>query len=133
MWIACGQILAVVLSSASDAEPSQPEVAADFTGTRLRRPAAVWVFFSDKPDGAYLAERLDRGYEAFKECRVHIDRPPSEYLKNFYYDTVNFDIKALEFAVDFAGVDHLASIFLQARHTWPVWSPGSRQSSFANN
>jgi aminocarboxymuconate-semialdehyde decarboxylase len=29
----------------------------------------------------YLAERLDRGYEAFKECREHISNPPSEILK----------------------------------------------------
>jgi aminocarboxymuconate-semialdehyde decarboxylase len=55
----------------------------------------------------YLAERLDRGYEAFKQCRENIDRPPSEYLKNFYYDTVNFDVKALQFAIDFAGAEHL--------------------------
>ena len=57
----------------------------------------------------YLAERLDRGYFAFKECREHIDKPPSEYLKNFYYDSVNFDLKALQLAIDFAGVDHLVA------------------------
>jgi aminocarboxymuconate-semialdehyde decarboxylase len=55
----------------------------------------------------YLAERLDRGFEAFKECRENIDRPPSEYLKDFYYDTVNFDPRALQLAVDFAGADHV--------------------------
>ncbi len=56
----------------------------------------------------YLAERLDRGFEAFRECRRHIDRPPSKYLKkHFYYDTVNFDARALELAVAFAGADHL--------------------------
>ncbi len=55
----------------------------------------------------YLAERLDRGFHAFRECRAHIDRPPSEYLKRFYYDTVNFDRDALELAMAFAGVDHI--------------------------
>ena len=50
---------------------------------------------------------MDRGYEAFKECRVHIDKPPSYYLKQFFFDTVNFDMNALEFAVDFAGADHV--------------------------
>jgi aminocarboxymuconate-semialdehyde decarboxylase len=55
----------------------------------------------------YLAERLDRGYTAFEECRRHISKPPSEYLKEFYYDTVNFDPNALRLAIDFAGTDHL--------------------------
>jgi aminocarboxymuconate-semialdehyde decarboxylase len=55
----------------------------------------------------YLAERLDRGFEAFSECRANIPHPPSEYLKRFYYDTVNFDLRALQLAIDFAGTDHL--------------------------
>ena len=55
----------------------------------------------------YIAERFDRGYEAFAECRKNIDRPPSEYLKQFYYDTVNFDPNALRLAIQFAGVDHI--------------------------
>jgi len=57
----------------------------------------------------YLSERFDRGYEAFEQCRKNISKPPSEYLKNFYYDTVNFDVNALQFAIDFAGSDHLVA------------------------
>ena len=57
----------------------------------------------------YLAERLDRGYFAFRECRKNIGKPPSEYLKNFYYDTVNFDVNALQLAASFAGTDHLVA------------------------
>ena len=56
-----------------------------------------------------LAERLDRGYYAFKECRENISKPPSEYLKEFYYDTVNFDVNALELASKFAGTDQLVA------------------------
>ena len=53
---------------------------------------------------------FDRGYEAYPECQKHIRKLPSDYLKsNFYYDTVNFDLKALQFAIDFAGVDHLVA------------------------
>lgn len=51
----------------------------------------------------YLAERLDRGYFAFEECRANISKPPSEYLKEFYFDSVNFDPNALKFALNFAG------------------------------
>lgn len=55
----------------------------------------------------YLAERLDRGWRAFGECRTQIDRPPSEYLRRFYLDTVNFDPRALRYAADFGGVGQL--------------------------
>jgi aminocarboxymuconate-semialdehyde decarboxylase len=78
-----------------------------FAGVPDRFPKITWV--STHLGGAipYLAERLDRGYRAFKECRVNIQRPPSDYLKNFYYDTVNFNLDALELAIAFAGADHL--------------------------
>ena len=37
----------------------------------------------------------------------NIDQPPSAYLKQFYYDTVNFDPDAVELAIAFAGADHI--------------------------
>jgi aminocarboxymuconate-semialdehyde decarboxylase len=52
---------------------------------------------------------LDRGYEAFEECREHISKPPSTYLRRFHYDTVNFDPKALQLAIDFTGVDRIVA------------------------
>lgn len=51
----------------------------------------------------YLAERADRGYEAYTECREHITRPPSEYFRRMYYDTVNFNPHAQRLALAFAG------------------------------
>jgi aminocarboxymuconate-semialdehyde decarboxylase len=55
----------------------------------------------------YLAERLDRGFNAFAECRKDLKLPPSEHLKTFYYDTVNFDPAPLRLAIEFAGVDQI--------------------------
>lgn len=78
-----------------------------FSGVVEKFPGIKWVLAHLGGAIPYLAERLDRGYYAFSECRENIDKPPSEYLKNFYYDTVNFDIKALQLAIDFAGADHL--------------------------
>jgi len=78
-----------------------------FSGVAEKFPNIKWVLAHLGGAIPYLAERLDRGYFAFKECREHISQPPSEYLRNFYYDSVNFDIKALKLAVDFAGVDHI--------------------------
>jgi aminocarboxymuconate-semialdehyde decarboxylase len=78
-----------------------------FSGVVERFPRIQWVLCHLGGTIPYLAERLDRGFEAFSECRSHISRPPSEYLKRFYYDTVNFDPRALELAIVFAGVDHI--------------------------
>ncbi len=78
-----------------------------FSGVAERFPGIRWALAHLGGAIPYLAERLDRGYFAFKECRENISKPPSEYLKNFYYDSVNFDVKALQLAVDFAGADHI--------------------------
>src|SRR5579871_631618 len=78
-----------------------------FAGVPDRFPKITWVLTHLGGAIPYLAERLDRGYRAFKECRENIQRPPSEYLKRFYYDTVNFNLDALELAIAFAGADHL--------------------------
>jgi aminocarboxymuconate-semialdehyde decarboxylase len=78
-----------------------------FSGVAERYPRIRWVLSHLGGTIPYLAERLDRGFEAFAECRTHITRPPSEYLKRFYYDTVNFDPGALALAVSFGGADHV--------------------------
>jgi len=78
-----------------------------FTGVPERYPNIKWVLGHLGGTIPYLAERLDRGWRAFAECREHISRPPSEYLRNFYFDTVNFDPRALRFAADFGGVGQL--------------------------
>ncbi|MBI4519762.1 MAG: amidohydrolase family protein [Gemmatimonadetes bacterium] len=78
-----------------------------FSGVAERFPRIRWVLAHLGGAIPYLAERLDRGYAAFRECREHISKPPTYYLKQFYYDTVNFDRRALRLALDFAGADHL--------------------------
>ncbi|CAN5660928.1 amidohydrolase family protein [soil metagenome] len=78
-----------------------------FSGVVERHPRIRWVLTHMGGATPYLAERLDRGYRAFSECRTHISKPPTEYLKDFYYDTVNFNPDALRFAISFAGVDRI--------------------------
>lgn len=78
-----------------------------FSGVVARHPRVRWVLTHMGGAIPYLAERLDRGYRAFADCRRHIDRPPSEYLKQFYYDTVNFNPAAVRLALDFAGPDRI--------------------------
>ena len=78
-----------------------------FAGVPERYPRIKWVLGHLGGAIPYLAERLDRGWRAFGDCRTHIERPPSEYLRAFYLDTVNFDPRALRFAADFAGASQL--------------------------
>jgi aminocarboxymuconate-semialdehyde decarboxylase len=78
-----------------------------FSGVVERHPDIRWVLTHMGGAIPYLAERLDRGYRAFADCRANIGRPPSEYLRNFYYDTVNFNPSAVRLALDFAGPDRI--------------------------
>ncbi len=78
-----------------------------FAGVPERYPNIKWVLGHLGGAIPYLAERLDRGYEAFPDCRANISKPPTDYLKQFYFDTVNFDPNALMCAVGFAGADHI--------------------------
>src|SRR5207237_8890873 len=80
-----------------------------FSGVAERFPDVRWLLGHLGGAIPYLAERLDRGYEAFAECRTNIAQPPSTYLKRFYYDTVNFNPRAIEFAIGFAGADHIVA------------------------
>jgi aminocarboxymuconate-semialdehyde decarboxylase len=70
-----------------------------FAGVPEKFPRIRWVLSHLGGAIPYLAERLDRGFHAFRECRANIHRPPSHYLKQFYYDTVNFDPHALQLAI----------------------------------
>ena len=78
-----------------------------FAGVPERFPRIKWALCHLGGAIPYLAERLDRGFHAFKDCRANIQQEPSAYLKQFYYDTVNFNQGALKLAIDFAGADHV--------------------------
>jgi aminocarboxymuconate-semialdehyde decarboxylase len=78
-----------------------------FSGVVERYPRIRWALCHLGGAIPYLAERLDRGFHAFKECRAHIPRPPSSYLRDFFYDTVNFNQGALRLAIEFAGASQI--------------------------
>ncbi len=78
-----------------------------FSGVPERFPRIRWLLCHTGGAIPFLAERLDRGFEAFPRCKADISRPPTDYLRQFYYDTVNFNPACLRLAVDFAGPDHV--------------------------
>jgi aminocarboxymuconate-semialdehyde decarboxylase len=78
-----------------------------FSGVVERHPDLVFVLGHLGGTLPYLVERMDRGFEAYPECRTHLHRPPSEHLRRMYLDTVNFQPRALEMALAFMGPDRL--------------------------
>jgi aminocarboxymuconate-semialdehyde decarboxylase len=78
-----------------------------YAGVVERFPGITWVLGHLGGAVPYMAERFDRGFEAYPECRERCTVPPSEQLRAFYYDTVNFDVSCLHLARQFAGADHL--------------------------
>jgi aminocarboxymuconate-semialdehyde decarboxylase len=55
----------------------------------------------------YLMERMDNGFRDFADCRVKIDKLPSVYLKQLYYDTVSFSPHTLMMVRNMVGADHM--------------------------
>jgi aminocarboxymuconate-semialdehyde decarboxylase len=78
-----------------------------FSGVLERYPGVRLVIGHLGGTLPYLVERMDRGYEAYRECREHIARPPSSYLREHYIDTVNFNASALQAGLGVMGPDHL--------------------------
>jgi len=55
----------------------------------------------------YGIGRLDRGWQVRAEARAHIAKPPSAYLRRFYYDCIVYTEPALRFLVDTVGADRV--------------------------
>ena len=80
-----------------------------YAGVVERFPKITWVLGHLGGAVPYMAERFDRGFEAYPECRERCTVPPTEQLKGFYYDTVNFDPACLRLAIGFAGPEHVVA------------------------
>jgi aminocarboxymuconate-semialdehyde decarboxylase len=55
----------------------------------------------------YTWGRLERGYKTTKACQEKISKPPSEYLRLFYFDTISHSQMALEYLVQNFGAEHV--------------------------
>jgi aminocarboxymuconate-semialdehyde decarboxylase len=80
-----------------------------YAGVVERHPGITWVLGHLGGAVPYMAERFDRGFEAYPECRERCTIAPGEQLKGMYYDTVNFDTACLDLARGFAGSGHLVA------------------------
>lgn len=78
-----------------------------FDGVMERHPALKMVL---PHGGGYLpayAARMDHAYHARRDVREGLPRPPGEYLKRFYFDTVVFEADQLAFLIEKYGADHI--------------------------
>lgn len=60
--------------------------------------------------GGYLPTywgRMDHAWRTRSDCRQFIEKPPSEYLRRLYFDTVVYDRRHLRFLVETYGAEHL--------------------------
>ena len=55
----------------------------------------------------YAVDRLDKGWSAFPDSRGATRDRPSTYLRRFYYDTVTYTDRNLQFLLDVVGADRV--------------------------
>jgi aminocarboxymuconate-semialdehyde decarboxylase len=55
----------------------------------------------------FIHGRLDRGFKQRPEINKVISRTPTEYLKQFYFDSITHDATVLRGLVDLVGADHV--------------------------
>jgi aminocarboxymuconate-semialdehyde decarboxylase len=95
--------------------PTEVTIAATrliFSGVLERHPALSLLLAHGGGTLPYLAGRLDLAYaaprhEANPACRAHISKPPSQYLRQLYYDTVVASSASLRFLIDLVGPDRV--------------------------
>jgi aminocarboxymuconate-semialdehyde decarboxylase len=95
--------------------PTEVTIAATrliFSGVMERHPALNLVLSHGGGTLPYLGGRLDLAYHAPKHeanpaCRANITKPPSHYLRQFYYDTCVGSPASLNFLIELVGADRV--------------------------
>jgi aminocarboxymuconate-semialdehyde decarboxylase len=78
-----------------------------FAGVFERFPNIIMVLPHLGGAIPYLQGRIDGGYRNHPPCRKNISKKPSEYFKEFYYDTISLNVPALRCALEIVGPEHL--------------------------
>ena len=55
----------------------------------------------------YLRGRIEIGFEAYPECKVNIDEPPSTYLKKIWMDSIIYDEDVLMSTLAYSGAEKI--------------------------
>jgi predicted TIM-barrel fold metal-dependent hydrolase len=78
-----------------------------YAGTFERFAGIRWIFTHLGGTIPFVLPRYDNYYRQFPECREHIDRPPSEMIREQYYDTCTMHAPALKCALETLGPEQL--------------------------
>jgi aminocarboxymuconate-semialdehyde decarboxylase len=78
-----------------------------YSGSIERYPGMNWIFTHLGGTLPFVLPRYDNYYKQFPECREKISRPPSEIIRELYFDTCTMHPPALRCAVDTLGADRL--------------------------
>jgi aminocarboxymuconate-semialdehyde decarboxylase len=68
-----------------------------FGGVAERHPDLVFCFVHAGGFAPYQIGRWDRGWRLREDLRAALPRPPSEYLRGFYFDSLTHDAPSLAF------------------------------------
>lgn len=77
------------------------------SGVFARHPKLKMVVVHGGGYLGFYSARTDHAFKHRPELRQHIDRPPSEYLSQLYFDITVFDPKMVEYLVNTYGADHV--------------------------
>ncbi|MEH6941298.1 amidohydrolase family protein [Bacillus sp. JJ722] len=89
--------------------PSETALAAGsliFSGILDKFPNLKVCFAHGGGSLPYLLPRMDKAWEVWPHIRT-TEKPPSSYAKKFYYDTLVYDPKNLQFMLDKFGAEHI--------------------------
>jgi aminocarboxymuconate-semialdehyde decarboxylase len=78
-----------------------------YSGTIDRYPGINWIFTHLGGAVPFVLPRFDNYFKQFPECREGIERPPSEIMRDLYFDTVTMHPPALRCTLDTFGPDQL--------------------------
>ncbi|MFQ5861332.1 MAG: amidohydrolase family protein [Dehalococcoidia bacterium] len=78
-----------------------------FGGVLERHPNLKAVIAHGGGPACYGIGRMDRGWQVRSEARIHIQQPPSRYLRRLYYDCITWSEAALRFLIDTVGADRV--------------------------
>jgi aminocarboxymuconate-semialdehyde decarboxylase len=78
-----------------------------FSGVMERHPGLKILVVHG---GGYLpayAGRIDHAWRAREDVRAYLPRPPGDYLRRFFFDTMVFEPDQLRYLIDRYGADHV--------------------------
>ena len=78
-----------------------------FGGVLDRFPSLKLVFAHAGGYACFAIGRWDHGFGVRREPRARIARPPRDYLRLLYVDTITHDYAALRYVVETMGADHV--------------------------